>query len=134
MRLKRTNKERGFSLIEVLITILILTVVMVVMLSTFIYGFNLLSRMKQSGIATQIVQEELEIIRNMPFDDIINLSSEFTHENFSFLKNASGTISIGDSEGADIKKLTVSVIWTYRGVQLQRDIVTFITREGINRK
>lgn len=131
---KRKNREEGFTLIEVLITILILTVVLIAILSTFLYGFNLLARMKQTVIATQCAQEELEHIRNLTFDEILALESSYTHENLSLLQNGTGIITLEDSMGNDIKKLTVSVLWTYRSTQMQKDIVTYITREGINKK
>jgi hypothetical protein len=38
------------------------------------------------------------------------------------------------SVGNDIKKLTVSVTWTYRGQTLRKDIVTLITKLGVNKK
>jgi len=132
--LKGKNKEGGFTLIEVLITILVFTVGLSILLSVFVYGFNLLSRMKQTALASQCAQEEIELIRNMAFDEILNLETSFINDSLSLLRNSRGTLTIEDSEGDDIKKLTVSVIWAYRGRQRQKDVVTYITRKGINKK
>lgn len=132
--IKRKKKEEGFTLIEVLITIVIITGILISLLGCFIYGLNSISRMKQTAIATQCVQGQLELIRNMPFDDILSLGSSFTNENLSFLQNSNGTITVEDSFGNDIKKLTVSVLWTCRGKQMRKDIATYLTREGINKK
>jgi len=134
MMLKGKNKEGGFTLIEVLITILVFTVGLSILLSVFVYGFNLLSRMKQTALASQCAQEEIELIRNMAFDEILNLETSFINDSLSLLRNSRGTLTIEDSEGDDIKKLTVSVIWAYRGRQRQKDVVTYITRKGINKK
>lgn len=131
---KRKNREDGFTFIEVLVTIAILAMVLMAILSSFIYGFNVLSRMKQKTVATQCIQEELELIRNMAYDDIANLGSTFTNDNLSLLENSSGILNVEDSAGDDIKKLTVSVVWTYRGNQMREDIVTFVTRKGINKR
>ena len=131
---QRKENKKGFSLIEVLLTIMILAVALTALLSIFVYGFHLLSRMNQVALATQAVQEETEYIRTLSYDDILNLGSTFTHENLSRLENGQGLISIEDSEGPDIKKLTVSVVWTYRGRQLRKDIATYITREGIDKR
>ena len=132
MGIKR--KKDGFTFIEVLVTMLILGVVLIALLSCFIYGFNIIFRMRQMSIATQSIQEELELIRNMPFDDILSLDSSFTNESLSLLENSSGIISVEDSTGDDIKKLTVSVLWSFRGRQMRKDIVTYVTRKGINKK
>ena len=132
--IKRNKREDGLTLIEVLITIVIITGILISLLGCFIYGLNSISRMKQTAVATQCVQEQLELIRNMPFDDILSLGSSFTNENLSSLQNSSGTITIEDSFGNDIKKLTVSVFWIYRGKQMRKDIATYLTRDGINKK
>ncbi len=132
--LKRKRKEEGFTLVEVLVTIVVVAVALMALLSVFIYGFNLLSRMKQTAIATQCAQEELENIRNLTFDEILALGPSFTNDSLTLLENSSGVRTIEDSVGADIKKLTISVFWTYRGQSMRKDIVTYITREGINKK
>ncbi len=134
MAIKRKNREDGFTLIEVLVTIMILAVVLIALFSCFIYGFTVISRVRQASIATQCIQEELERIRNMPFDDILSLDSSFTNESLPLLEDSSGILSLEDYGGNDIKKLTVSVIWSYNGRQIRRDIVTFVTRKGINKR
>lgn len=132
--IKRKKREEGLTYIEVLVTMVILSVVLIALLSCFLHGFNVISRMRQTTIATQSIQEELEIIRNMSFNDILTLDSSFTNDSLSFLEGSSGAVNIEDSLGDDIKKLTVSVFWSYRGRQLRKDVVTYITRKGINRK
>jgi len=134
MAIKRKNREDGFTLIEVLVTIMVLAVVLIALFSCFLYGFTVISRMRQMAIATQCIQEELELIRNMPFNDILSLDSSFENESLSLLEDSSGILSLEDSGGNDIKKLTVSVIWSYNGRQIRRDIVTFVTRKGINKR
>lgn len=131
---KRKKREEGLTYIEVLVTMVILAVVLIALLSCFLHGFNVLSRMKQVAIATQAIQEELELIRNMSFNNILTLESSFTNESLSLLEDSSGVISLEDSLGDDIKKLTVSVLWSYRDKQLRKEVVTFITKKGINRK
>jgi prepilin-type N-terminal cleavage/methylation domain-containing protein len=134
MAIKRENREDGFTLIEVLVTIMVLAIVLIALFSCFIYGFTVISRMRQAAIATQCLQEQLELIRNMPFNDILSLDSSFTNESLPLLEDSSGILSLEDSGGNDIKKLTVSVIWSYNGRQMRRDIVTFVTRKGINKR
>jgi len=130
----KNNKEKGFTLVEILVTIVVVAVALMALLSVFIYGFNLLSRMKQTAIATQCAQEELENIRNLTYDEILALGPSFTNDNLTLLQNSSGVRTVEDSVGPDIKKLTLSVFWTYRGQNMRKDIVTYITREGINKK
>jgi prepilin-type N-terminal cleavage/methylation domain-containing protein len=130
----RKAKEGGFTLIEVLITLMMLAVVLTALLSCFIQAFDILTRMKQMTIATQSIQNELELIRSMHYSDILSLDDTFTNDSLSYLENSSGIIDLEDSVGAEIKKLTVSVTWIYRGRQMQKEIVTYVTKKGINKK
>lgn len=132
--IKRKKREEGLTYIEVLVTMVILAVVLIALLSCFLHGFNVLSRMKQLAIATQAIQEELELIRNMSFNDILTLDSSFTNESLSLLDGSTGAVNFEDSLGDDIKKLTISVFWSYRDKQMRKDVVTYITKKGINRK
>ena len=131
----KRKKVGGFTLIEVLITMLILGVVLMALITCFIYGFNVLTRTRQTAIAAQCVQKELEAIRNMSFSQVSALGTSWTHQSLAKLENAQGALSVQDSGlGNDIKKLTVSVTWTYRRRNMRDEIVTYITRDGINKK
>jgi prepilin-type N-terminal cleavage/methylation domain-containing protein len=140
MRKRKKKKEEGFTLIEVLVTMMILSGVLTALLSCFIYGLSIISRMKQTAIATQVIQEQLEDIRDKTYDEIVNLGTSFENARLDQLSNqsgceeASGGVAVESSEGDDIKKITVTVQWTYRGRAQREDLVTFITREGINKK
>ena len=132
--IKRKKREEGLTYIEVLVTMVIFGVALIALLSCFLHGFNVLSRMRRTAIATQSIQAELELVRNMSFNDVLTLGSSFTNESLSLLEDSSGAVNIEDSLGDDIKKLTVSVLWSYQGKQMRKDVVTYITRKGINRK
>lgn len=131
---KKSKKSGGFTLIEVLITIFLLAVVLISLISAFLYGFNILSRIKQVAVATQIVQEEMEQVRNMDFDSVLLLGTTFTHEDLGQLLEGQGTLALEAGPGDDIKKLTVSVTWKHRGEVQRKDVVTYVTRDGINKR
>lgn len=138
---RKTNKEGGFSLIEVLITIFILGIVCITLVSVFIYGFNLLAKTKQTAVVTQVAQFEVEKYRNMNFLDITAGTTTSTFQELfdvrqdetnpyyflfkqdgsgyiPFLRNGQETIVIEDGTtinmDGNIKKMTVTVVWDYR--------------------
>ena len=82
---KRKKREEGLTYIEVLVTMVILGVVLIALLTCFLHGFNVISRMRQTAVATHSVQKELELIRDMSFNDILILDSAFTNESLSLL-------------------------------------------------
>jgi len=121
-------------LIEILIAMVILGIMLMTLISVFIYGYNVLSRTRQVALATQICQEEVERIRNLDFASILTMGTTFTNDKLPSLSNGQGILALESSVGDDIKKLTVSVTWTYRGQTLRKDIVTLITKLGVNKK
>jgi prepilin-type N-terminal cleavage/methylation domain-containing protein len=133
-RLKQTWKKGGFSLIEVLVAMLVLGIMLLTLISVFIYGFNVISRSTQVALATQICQEEVEHIRNLSFNTVTALGTSFTNTKLSRLLSGQGVRAIEAGAGNDIKKLTVSVTWTYRGQSLRKDVVTYVTRMGVDKK
>jgi len=130
----RRKKDEGFSLIEVLIAMTILGIMSMTLIAVLVHGFNLLSRTKQINLATQVCQEQVELIRNKPFDSILNLGTTYTNDKLTSLPDGQGTQALESSVGADIRKLTVSVSWSFRGQTMRKDVVTLITRSGIDKK
>jgi prepilin-type N-terminal cleavage/methylation domain-containing protein len=143
---RRNENERGFSLIEVLITIFILGVVCITLISVFIYGFNLLQKTKKVALATEIAQAEVERYRNTPYATIKALATgtalPLTTESQTLLgtpeyfNNGTGSATFETIPGGDdnIRKLTVQITWTYRGQQQEKNVVTYIASSGINRE
>jgi prepilin-type N-terminal cleavage/methylation domain-containing protein len=131
---KKKKSPGGFSLIEVLIAVGVLGIVFMSTISIFIYGFNAVARTRQVALATQICREQIEIVRNLPYDSFVSLGSTFTHSRLSSFSAGAGAQAIEPGPGTDIKKLTVTVTWTYRGLGRRKDVTTYITRSGIDKK
>jgi len=131
---RKRKKEGGFSLIEVLVAMAIMGIMLMTLISIFIYGYNVLSRTKQIALATQICQEQVEVIRNMTFANILTLGTTFTNDKLAKLVSGQGLQAVESGAGTDNKKLTVSVTWTYRGQSIRKDVVTMITRLGVDKK
>jgi prepilin-type N-terminal cleavage/methylation domain-containing protein len=161
---RQTKKEGGFSLIEVLITIFILSVLCISLISVFVYGFNLVAKTKQTAVATQVAQFEVERYRNMAFASIplqptptpqtfVDLYGADPQSPYKFMFNSAGepylvngreTIATqaGDTINMDknIIKMTVTVVWDYRtrtiagGDPMRKDVVTYFSIDGINRR
>jgi prepilin-type N-terminal cleavage/methylation domain-containing protein len=134
MRPKKTQPTGGFSLIEVLVAMVVLGIMLLTLISVFIYGYNVIARSTQVALATQICQEEVERIRNLAFDTVAALGTTFTNSKLSRLINGQGVEAIQAGPGTDMKILTVSVTWNYRGRSLRKDVVTYVTRNGVDKK
>jgi prepilin-type N-terminal cleavage/methylation domain-containing protein len=130
------NRQKGYTLIELIVVIGIFVTASVFIISGFDSGIQALATSRSKVTATAIANEKLEIIRNMPYADVGTttgwppgsiLSSEtLVRNNFEFLVetrvdfhddpfdgNAAGTIEgkPQDTTPNDYKKAEVSVRW-----------------------
>ncbi|MCK4244217.1 MAG: hypothetical protein KAX20_01180 [Candidatus Omnitrophica bacterium] len=128
--------KKGFTLIEITLTILIIIIISIGIVSIFSYGFGISTETREIFIATQAAQEEMELIRDMAFNNIVG--GTFTTPGFAHLANPVGTVTVDDTYIAgedDIKKVTVTVSWTSaQGRSSTKSLVTLITREGIDKQ
>ncbi len=64
------QRWRGFTLVEILVTIGVLAIVWVIVTQIFQNGFVALSDSRARVVAVAIANEQLEILRNMPYDQL----------------------------------------------------------------
>jgi len=151
-RLRGRSKRRpdgnpkGFSLTEVLVVTAMLGSVSVSLIGVFAYGFKLVSKTKQVTMATQVAQVQVERLRNTDYDlipiatgtavalDATNYPFLFTPEGTCFLQNGQGTVDVTQGIDENLKRLDVAVTWDFQGQPMRKDIVTYIAKDGINRR
>jgi len=114
--MKQLKKDFGFSFIELLISIAILSIAIISISATFSYSLKTSLRANNISMANQAMQEEIEIINLSSFDSLENrIDGAFIGQVASIQKlpQASGKISIETYENnIKIKKITISVSWT----------------------
>jgi len=68
------NNEKGFSLMEVVVSILVISVVILGIFSLIIFSLNVTTDNKYFVEAIEIANQKLEQIRNLPYDDVGTIS------------------------------------------------------------
>jgi type II secretory pathway pseudopilin PulG len=130
---KRTKPRPGFGILEAMVAVTILAIMLLTLISVFLYGYGAVARARQAALATQIVQEKMEAVRSLPFDSIAGLGTSFSDNDLTGLPGGTGILAVEAGPGNDIKKVTIGVRWTYRGAACNKTLVTYMTRKGINR-
>ena len=121
-------KVNGFTLVEIMVSILILTVAFAGLALAFSSGLMAIKATRETSDAIQAAQQELEILRNTPFAGIQ------THSFSVSPLDTNGTVVV-ESLGTDIKKVSVNIQWTSGSSKsMSKEFLTYITRDGINRQ
>ncbi len=136
IRIKSLSKKQGFTLVETLAAAAVLAISLLAAGLAIYVQFTFITRAREKAIASLAAQEEIESIRGMPFDNIINLGTSFTASGFTYLHNPVGALAIQNIQGDNNqRKVSVTVSWrSATGVDMQQKLVTFMTRNGINKQ
>jgi len=121
--------QKGFTLIEVMLSILILAIVMIGGAAFFTYGSSQLRMSKHSRLALELAGEQIENLRAVGFSGLADETEnglplgDFTATRQT---NVVGIDENGDGI-VDYKKVTVTVAWMEGSTPEAVNLVTLIT-------
>ena len=123
--------DKGFTIIEVLISALIITVAIVGLVMGFTGGLNKVGQLRETSIADRLIQEKMEELRG-GFREIPSPASPDVLNDGRY----EVTITAVQAEPSltALTKVTVTVEWlSHIGKQLSRSLVTYFTEKGITK-
>lgn len=110
MRLDMTNKENGFTLVEILIAIMVLAIAFLAMYQMQVMAIRGNETSNQVTVATILAQDKMEQIRNTTYDNVT--SANFPTENYGTIPNfLQFRREVTITENGRIKTVRVSVLW-----------------------
>ena len=121
--------QKGFTLIEVMLSILILAIVMIGGAAFFTYGSSQLRLSKHSRLALELAGEKIEKLRAVGFSGLANETENgLPLGNFSAARRIT-VVGIDEDRDAivDYKKVTVTVAWQEGSTPESVTLVTLIT-------
>ncbi|ACH38560.2 type IV pilus minor pilin PilV [Citrifermentans bemidjiense Bem] len=132
--ISRSN-SLGFTLIEVLMAMSVLTVGLLGLLQSLQLGYrqNLRDRMRNEAV--QVAEEQMHDLRRIPFDEIVGFKRDIPKKigGREMPFEAAGTVDDIGSTGSTArpaKKLRVTVSWTVHGERFNHEIFTVRTRRS----
>lgn len=136
--LKRNTRAQrsGYSLIELMVAIFILSVGLMGVLQTYHLGLDRIRTLREYAIARQAVQNEIETLRALPFDALTDRAkASFVSSALDLDKLVNATPVVTIKPGADpalrLKKVSVAIRWTgENGRTLREGVVTLIADKG----
>ena len=132
----RLLKTKSFTIVEALLAIILIAIVVVAFFASLLISFDYLRRVMELRTAALALQEEVSLVRELPFSNIQSLGGTFSASGMSSLNNATGTILRSNYGGQNnIVKITFKLDWTtFDGKYANRSIVKLMTDHGINKK
>ena len=135
----KKHREQGWSLAEVMVSIVVLAIVFVSLFVAFSYGFTVIRSTREDLRATQILTQKIEAIRLCTWAQLANCPTNFT-DTYATINGTNsssltyyGTITRGkntDLPGGSsgyqdqVKLITVTVTWKTPGVSANDPAVT----------
>lgn len=116
--------SRGFTLLEILATLIILTLGIVAIAQVFNVGLISSVDVEDTTIAMNLTQKRIEEFKNLDFDAGI---VDETKANVTGFSGFQREVEVDEVE-TDLKEVTVTTYWTYKSSELSTSLVTYISR------
>lgn len=136
-QLKRNGDPGGFSLVELITAIAVLSIGMLGTIQAYHFGMDKMRTLREAAMASRAVQDQIEIIRSKPFSALKDREQApfmGPAPDLSALVNATPALTIRSLADSDLrlKEVLVSVRWTGdNGRTMKRDATTLIAdKEG----
>lgn len=133
MKLKNKKRNKGFTLVEVLVTVFIFSIVFTAILSALSFGLRIVAQSRNKAMANAIANQELEKIRNISYslvgisggfpDGSLSPSETITQNGVDFVINRKIVYVVDEADGVadpedecpnDYKKVSVKISWQGR--------------------
>ena len=121
--------RKGFTLIEVMLSILILAIVMIGGAAFFTYGSSQLRMSKHSRLALELAGEQIENLRAVGFSGLANETENGLPLGDFTATRQTKVVGIDENRDGivDYKKVTVTVAWMEGSTPEAVSLVTLIT-------
>ena len=115
--------QKGFTLLEVLIAVVLFTTGVVAVTGLFGAGLVNSSDAENTAVAMNLAQKRIEEIRNISYESIVNEAKADVSGFSGFQREVAVTEPL-----TDLKKVTVSVYWTFKSNEVSVPLVTYISK------
>lgn len=130
-------KQKGFSLIESILVVVVLGSIAVLM-ANFPNAMGLINKSRNLSIAREIAAKQIEDRRSIIYSNLVNDASAISDSRISMLPSGGGTVIVEDcdesvcTQGENIKQVTVTVSWKEGDKDQSIEFETFIGEGGLN--
>lgn len=113
-----SNKENGFTLLELLIASGILIIALTGLLATYAACFDLTETTRNSNLALNAAQETLEEMRDVNFLNIFSVYNGTTFQVSGMSTNSSLGYIVVNNSNSDLLNVVIGVCWRQKGSRI----------------
>lgn len=121
-RIQRLNQEKGFTLLEVLMAVLLLTTGFMALSGAFSMGLFASGNSESLLLATHLDQEKMEEIRNKSYASVASETRAAVSGFPSFEREVAVSTPL-----TNLKQVSVNVYWNNKGDELSTSLVTYVS-------
>ena len=121
-RLALAQRKSGFTLLEVLITLVLLTTGLIALLQATSSGLFSSRDNESELVALNLAQEKVEDLRNKSFANVVNEAKAAVSGFADFQRDVVVTTPV-----ANLKQVTVTVYWNASGGEVSENIVSYVS-------
>lgn len=130
------RNEKGFTLLEVLITIAVMAIVFIALAGAFNTIHQINARANTLTVATQLAQQQHEKVRNTAYNSIAIGTSDFSsvltpYKNLGSPKSATMVVTQVNANG--LKKIDITILYTDQKNPKTVKVTTLVALNGINK-
>lgn len=116
------KKQNGFTLFEVLLTIVLITIGFTALMQAISAGFFAGGQNENSLVAVNLAQEKMEEIRNKSYANVVNEAKSAVSGFSVFQREVAVTAA-----QAGLKEVSVKVYWFAKQDELNVNLVTYVS-------
>lgn len=132
----RTTNQRGFSLVEILLIVLVVGFIALLLLN-IPSSIRLTGTSKNYSLAKEIASKRMEELRSMGYQSLANGTSNFSDSRLTKMSSATATVIIEDCpvdicpNNEPIKKVKVTINWKETNIPRSIEMNTLIADGGL---
>ena len=146
---RRFRRQAGLTLVEVMVAVAVMAIMVVSLYAGFTFAFSQIRSAQENVRATQILEERMEVVRLLNWDQVVNLPGYIpatftapfyadnpTNDTGSLTYTGVVTVAaapLTESYSNDLRMITIELTWPSGNLIRRRQMITFSSQYGVQK-
>lgn len=146
---RRFRRQAGLTLVEVMVAVAVMAIMVVSLYAGFTFAFSQIRSAQENVRATQILEERMEIVRLLNWDQVVNLPGYIpatftapfyadnpTNNTGSLTYTGMVTVAaapVTETYSNDLRLITIELTWPSGNLVRRRQMTTLSSQYGVQK-